>query len=226
MAVAIDIIIVALLIVCLFIGKRKGFVYTAVELIGWVVIAVVGVAFSKNIAEWIYDSFVRSAICSGVDKAVADVYNDTLAGAVNSFFDKLPAFISGALSSNNISADSIVSSIQSGTELSSAVADALRPVFSSLISALISLIIFIIGMFLVRLVARACGGIVNAIPLVGGLNSALGAVAGVIKGLIITVILVSILSLLVQVSSDGFFGITEDTLNSTFIFKAISSVFS
>ena len=61
MAVAIDIIIVALLIVCLFIGKRKGFVYTAVELIGWVVIAVVGVAFSKNIAEWIYDSFVRSA---------------------------------------------------------------------------------------------------------------------------------------------------------------------
>lgn len=224
MSVVLDVIILALLIICALIGKRKGFVYTAIEMLGWIAVALLAVTFSMNISEWIYDTFVHSAVRTGVDNAIADVYNDTMASAVSNFFDGLPEFISNALAVSGISPDSIVNSVQSGTELSSAVADSLKPVISSLISVVVSLIIFVVGLFLVRMLARLCGGIVKHIPLVGGINGILGAVAGFIKGIVISAVIVSIITLIVSLSVDGVFGITAETLDSTFVFKLLGNI--
>ncbi len=221
MSILLDIFIVAILIIFLLIGKKKGFVYTAIELVGWIAIAVFAIPLADVAANWVYDTFINNAICDAVNTAITDIGNDSVSTAINDYIEKLPEFISSQLVNKNITASYILNQSGFQNNIAGAVSNVIRPLVCPLISTVFSILIAVVGVILVRLVAKILGGIVKKIPLVGSVNGLLGAVLGFVKGVVISVIIVFIISTVLSFKVDGIFGITNDTVSETYIFKSI-----
>ncbi len=219
--ILLDVLIVGIIVICIINGKRKGFVYTAIEMLGWIAVAFLSVSFSQGVSDWIYDSFIRDSIRSGVHSAISGLHADEIGPALNEFISGLPSFIQSALENKNITALSLAETAKSEIDITVYIADVIKPVICPLISMISGIIMFVVGLFLVHLLARICGGIVKRIPLVGTLNSILGSITGFFKGAIIDIIIVSIITNAILISTTGILGITADTLSNTYIFKAL-----
>ncbi len=221
MSIIIDAVIVAVLVVFLLIGRKKGFVYTAIELIGWIAIAVIAIPFAQTSAAWIYDTFIDNSVCAAVNASLQDISPENISNALNGYIDNLPDFISSSLFEKDITATFILSQAEAQSNIASAVSNVIKPVICPLISAIISIIIFIIGFILIRLLARLCNGLVDKIPLVSNVNAFLGAITGFVKGAVIVAILSFVFITVINTSQNGLFGITAATVDNTYILKAI-----
>lgn len=225
MSIVLDVLIVALLVIFLLIGKKKGFVCTAIELLGWIAVAVFAIPLAQTAANWVYDVCIDNSICNAVNKTIVETSDGSLITAINDYIAKLPSFVSSQLAENEITASYILNQGELNDNIAGAVSNAVKPIIIPLISAIISIILAIVGIFCVRLLAKVCGGIVNRIPIVGSVNGLLGAMLGLVKGAVITGIAVFIISTVLNIRTEGIFGITSETVNNTYIFKVIAGLF-
>lgn len=189
--------------------------------------------FSKPVAAWIYDSFLRSRIVEYVsgnlDAGISGLTNSTvgLAESVSTLKQSVADSIEGLLGSLGIdttllaapsgeSADSVLGVIGEGTaSATEAIANtAIAPVVTTVIQILLFLIIFALAMVIIKLLVKLFRG-VNDVPVLGGVNKLLGGAFGVAKGAIIVYLIVLGLVFLAGVSNGGWSWLNSEILQST-----------
>ncbi len=222
MAIFTDALIVGIILLCIIIGKRKGFIYTSIEVVGWLIVSFFAIYFSSVLSNWIYDSYIRDSIRSEINLTLSETYNEGVIEAIDTVLSGFPKFIINIFEQNDVTAQSVATVESSRAEIANTMADVIKPVICPLISTVISFIIFTVGIFLVRFSAKLCSRIIKRIPIVGALNSTLGIFVGFLKGVVISVIFVSIISNIVPLFDNGVFGITSETLASTYIFRFLT----
>ncbi len=218
MFLLLDIVIVAIVIYFTIRGLKSGFVKTAIELLGWIVVVLSASLLADAVSGWFYDEFISNSIVSSVEQSL------TRSGqkGVGEFFANLPSFVTNILTQYNVSAESV--DLSGGAQdIAASVADQLRQPIISFVGLVFTVIIFVLGIILVRVIANVCHSVVCRIPIISGFNRALGVLSGFAKGVAISIIVVWLLSGLVLMMGN-FLGIDYAIISKTYIFKFINQI--
>jgi len=218
LAIILDVVVIAIIVMFAMIGYKSGFVKTAIELLGWIAVLLFASVVANQVSALIFDNLLVDPI----KKSIIDFVTESGKNGIDNFFDGLPEYLTNILNVYNINAQSI--NITDGAkDISASIIEHLRTPIISLISFLLNLAIFILGIILVKTLAKVCNSVVSKIPIVANLNRLLGFVSGMAKGFVITIVLTWIFSFILLFSG-GFFGITYDTLGDTYLLKLFNEL--
>jgi uncharacterized membrane protein required for colicin V production len=221
MAYILDLIIVAVILVTVFLGYRRGFIRTIIQLIGCVVAFALALSFSATVSTYIYDDLLRD----GLHEKIETVWNETvIEGAatsvteqVESVLEELPSFVSATLD-----ADTLVAGIRDTVGLSetgTAVADylvdtMLRPVIVAVLRFVSFLILYLVFMLLIRLLEKLLTPLIK-LPLIRQTDGTLGAVLGLLKGIVFALVAVTIMQLVAAGATSG--PCTQENLENSLV---------
>lgn len=193
----IDIILVAIVLLVVFIGSKKGFIVTVIDLIAGIVAVIAAKFASTGVAAFIYENILRSTVIEFLTEKYKDLQTG-LAGLIDnifSAFDFLPdgiiAFLqsSGAFDSQAISTD-IISSITTVDQLESQI---VAPVLLSILGLICFAVLSVIFVFLFRIIGRLVSRLIKVSKLAEKLDSILGAVCGLVKGCLYVLVIAAVI---------------------------------
>lgn len=222
MNILLDLIILAIIAVTALLSAKRGFVRSAVELVGFLAAVWLAFTVSTPLAEMTYDKFLEPKIVS----SVSDEVGTTAESIIDSTWNSLPEFVKNNADSIGLSRDklsqNISQEITSGSEnaVKATSQNAIKPVISHLLGLLYSVIILIVAMILVRLAARLLNKLFS-FSIVGKLNRILGGVFGIAKGIIIAILFCMIISLILSFNENGFLIFNKEITDNSYLFSKL-----
>ena len=186
----VDILMVIIVIITVIVSASRGFVSSLVRMIGVFIAIFAAVVVAGALSETIFIAWFRKPMVeavsekidmsSGIEMAI-DKLSTGFIGFLLGIFgnkEKLSTFIeSGLWQDKTIIAEKIVDGV-------------IKNPLISLIKVALGLIIFLIVCLIIILIAKATG-LLNKIPVVGGINRFFGAVLGLVYGIVICIAIVS-----------------------------------
>lgn len=224
MSLVLDLIIVAILAICVIAAAKKGFMRTLVELVGFVAAIVIAFAFSGPLAEFTYSKLIEPAASSTVEAAVSGVVGETAESAsqtLGELFESLPNFVTNFAEQSGYSADSIAQKVSSGADVQAISAELcdkiVDPAITAIIKYILVLVLFVITLIVAKLLSRFINSLFKG-ALLGTANTVLGGVLGAVKGAIFALIFCLVVSLIANFSSAD---TLSDAISCSYIIKAV-----
>ena len=235
--ILLDVILVAVALLCIRKGSKDGFAKTVVSFFGIFIAIILAVSLSKPIANYAYTNFaqkpienaIESSIGAELDKASeSDPSAQELLLGVEGAIEKLPEFINNSLKTEEKQAeisDHIVKLYTTNvSEFSHNITETVvKPILISILAVAVFVIVFLV-VFIVCVILSKALKIVNKLPLLGGVNSLLGGIIGFLKGLIIVLIINYVIVSLTSSGTNIFGVITAETVHSSLIMKNLALV--
>ena len=224
MSIILDAIVLGIIVLCIAIAARKGFVRTFVEVAGYIAAVLIALSFGTVISGAVYDNAVSPQLV----KITGETAATTAQELVDKGFEALPDVISENADKFGISKDSI---LQKVTELDNgnvsetverALDATIRPIFVKVFGMLCTVLLFILLLFLVHLLAKLLNKLFS-FSIVGKLNRTLGGIIGFVEGTIFALIFCMLVGFIASVSN-GFLGITHEAVDSTHILRFLLSI--
>lgn len=217
-----DGIIIIILILCVFLSVKKGFIPTAIEVVGFIAALIIAFTCSSPLTSIIYDNFIEPSVFTTVEKTI-DNTTDKSFQAVDVVWEKMPEFITQndffSLSKEDVINEIESKSDETNEQLAYHISNTIiKPPITKIISVLISIIILSLLSVLVKLFARNIKKIYKN-TVVGDADKLLGGLLGIVKGAFFSMCFCLIISLLLSFNEDGFLIFRYDLINSTYIFK-------
>ncbi|MBQ5590401.1 MAG: CvpA family protein [Clostridia bacterium] len=218
-----DLIIIGVVAFFMVIGARKGFVKSAIEIVGYILAFLIAFSVSNYVADYVYENKIKESVISSVSEigknSVENVLSDSQETA-DKVWDALPSYITAL---PTIDKEGITDFVETNIEKRNESIDELaisisglvvKPIVTSAIKIIASIILIILLLFVVKFLAKLIGGLFNKsifkVP-----NRFLGGLLGAVKGLVIcAALLVIFINLLPLLNVK--MGIETD---KTFIFK-------
>jgi len=170
-----DIIILAIVFIIVLLSARKGFVRTAIEVVGFVAAIVLAFTISQPLADITYEKIVEEPMISAAE--------DNAENLTEKVWDALPGFVADNAETFGISKadvdDTIGSNAQKGSEaaVKQVSATVVKPAATRLLSGIYCSILFIVLMIVVKLLAKVVNKLFS-FSFIGTINKALGGVVG------------------------------------------------
>ena len=221
MNLVIDLIVIAIMAICVLLSAKKGFVKTLVEVAGFVAAVVLTFTLSSPLAEVTYNKIIEPPIIEAATKAVSD-------GAEGGISEALPNFISDNAASLGFSLDEfkgkITDNLTSGTEtaVKTASQDIIKPIVTKILGLIYSVVILLILLFVVKILADFINKIFS-FSIIGKANRVLGGIIGLPKGIVFAILFCMIISLLVKLGGD-FLIFTGENIEKTYVFKLLANI--
>lgn len=221
----IDIIFVAIVLIFAFLSARKGFVRTAVEVVGFIAAFMLATSVAKPIANFTYDTFIEKTVVTTAQQQAEKEAENT----VNSIWNGLPDVIKSGSEKFGFTKDKITEKVtKSASEVSKEKAQeysdkVIRPGVVKLIAMIVSTILSIVLIIIVKAMAKLANRLFS-ISMLGRINRTLGFLLGGCKGIIIGVLFCMVIKIFVDISDNGILIFTKDAVSSSHVLKAISSV--
>lgn len=220
--IILDLIIIAIVALCVFLSARHGFVRTLIEVIGFIASISIAFTISSPLASVTYDKIIEPSIVSKVDEASADGGNNISQKLWDSFPDLLKNHASDFGLTKEEFDEKVSSSIsQSTSESAQKISKTVtKPLIVKLLSAFYSTVITIILITLSKYLAKLINKLFK-VSIIGKINAILGGAVGAAKGLVFAFIFCSIVSIIVLLGKDGFWIFTDKNIAASNIFKII-----
>ncbi len=215
-AYILDGILILIVALSIFIGYKRGFIRSIVQLVGMLAAVVVAFSLSGMIAGWVYDDFLNEPIQESV---VEFLQRDETpeSDEIEEVLSVIPSFLRNALNADRIAEDTMVVITEKVNETAESTAkivaeNVIRPVVTTLMRILIFIVLTIILLLLVKLLMQIIKPITK-LPVLRQADGTLGAVVGAVKGLLFVLIAVAVMQLMA--SSDTL--ITQADVDNTVI---------
>lgn len=225
MSIILDLAVVAVIIINVLLSAKKGFVKTVVEVVGFIAALSLAFSLSTPIAEYSYDTFIGPAVENSLIESAGNIAD----ASANSLFETLPPVITENAETFGISAENILSGVSGSVKENTADTvkiiseDIVKPITVKLIGMAATLLIFTILSFVVKILASVLNKIFS-FSIIGKVNSSLGAVIGFFKGIVFATIVCIAISLVINLSGEGFWVFTPQNIEATYIFKFFTSL--
>ena len=216
----IDLIVIAIIAICVLLSAKKGFVKTIVGVVGFIAATYLAFTLSTPLADTTYDKIIEPPIVESAVGAVGETQND--------IWEALPDFITDNAVKFGISSDdfkgSINNNITEGTEsaVTKASQEVIKPIITKILGLIYSVVIMVVLMFVVNILA----GLINKLfsfSVVGKANRILGGIIGLPKGIVFAILFCMIVSLIVRMSG-GIFFFTNENIDKTILFKFLANI--
>ena len=215
-----DAITVGIILLCIFLSAKHGFVRTVIEVAGFIAAFVIAFTISSPLANVTYDNIIEPSIVSTVEKASDNSGNEI----AERLWDSFPDFVKRRSADFGLSEERFnekVNSSVSGSINQSALKvseNVTKPLITKLLGALYSTVIAIVLIILSKFLAKALNKIFS-FSFVGSLNKILGGVIGAVKGVGIAVIFCMIISALILITKNGFWIFNPGNIENSYLFK-------
>lgn len=202
--IVLDLVVLLLLVIFVFRGRKRGFIATFVSFIGALIATLFSAFLSSKIAPLIFEKFMRKSLIDSLVNTFTNGGGLNFSEGYTDAFAGLPDFIHSMVDDNITTflddmESGITESVISGA--TTFVDTTLEPMIVGILFMLVFLILaMIFSMFLKFFVKRLHA--VNDIPIVGGVNSLLGGGVGFLQGLLVIFLLLTLVSLFVGLTSD------------------------
>ena len=176
-----DMICAALLLIFALRYAHKGLLGTVVGLVGNLASVVGAYVFSTRAAPWLFENLMAEGLKKTVQNTLAETGTVDLTGLVESFGSFLPeSFRQSVLDGVGGTLSETVAQTAAQTA-ETLVTTVIQPLLVPVLSIVLFFVAFALCRMLVSFVVSVLG-LVNKIPLLGGVNRALGFVAGIFAG--------------------------------------------
>ncbi len=225
MALVLDAVIILILLIAMFLGYRRGFIQTMLQLAVWIVSFAVAMFFSSPIAGAVFDGVFAEKLESGLCESLQATDSHSSSQQWDALLEKLPDPVSSFLKNDaelRDTFDTLSETDNAAVEAMahSVVTDIVRPVAVTLLRFIVFLILFVVLLFALRLVKKLLKP-VSRIPIIRQADGTLGAVLGACKGAICVFAVVAVLQIVVATSSPDA-AITQKTIEDTQIVSWIA----
>lgn len=220
-AYILDGILILIVAVCVFVGYRRGFIRSIVQLVGMLAAIVVAFSLSGMIAEWAYDGFFKAPIQESV---VELLHRDETPEPeeIEEVLSVVPSFLRNTLNVDEIAKEAVTVITEKVNETAETTAElvateVVRPVAITVMRVLLFIVLAIVLSLVVKLLLKLLKPITK-LPVLRQADGTLGAIIGVVKGLLFVLIAVAVMQLLS--SSEAL--ITQADVDNTVITKWIA----
>ncbi|HHV51676.1 MAG TPA: CvpA family protein [Candidatus Avimonas sp.] len=229
MAYILDGLVIIIFLLAIFLGYRRGFFKSVIQVIGCIVAAVIASGLSTPIAAGLYDQIFSGSIQKQIEEKITQAGSESVEAALGGVLEDLPDSVTNVLSIFDLgTASQLKNRIQgslSGTasQISKAIeSTVIRPAAISLLRILIFFILFIVLMIVAGVVASVVGKVFK-LPVLRQADGLLGAIFGAVRGVVLVFAVVTVISLIASTSkSDG--KITRATVKDTVVVEAIEKI--
>lgn len=211
---AIDIILVALLVIFVIRGYRKGFVRMLLETIGSIVSVVLAWFISKNFSATVYNSYFRQGVIRSIDGRLSG--SDSLDAATASFYS-IPNQLRGIASMLGFDVEGISKSVDPSSASSAEALESsvVGPIVLIIVKILMFIAVLLVCSFLIKFIIGIIGR-AKKLPTIKKADGVLGGVLGFITGLIAVALLAEIIFTVSGMIDNE---IIADKVTSSFVIK-------
>lgn len=179
-----DGIIVAVCLVCVMVGIRRGFIRSIVHFLGSIVAVCLSSILGGILAKWLFDTMFREAMVDKINTSLQGLGAENAAQAAEQILAQLPDFIVRALEDAGVTAAAISGGITAqSSQAAGMITDYLAPVFIGFLKVLAVIVLFFLFMTLVRVLASAVGHMLH-LPVLSQVDGLLGGVFGFLLALV------------------------------------------
>ncbi len=218
MGFILDLIVLAIIVLCIVISAKKGFVKVLIETAGFIIAIILAFTISSPLANYTYDNLIEPAIVKSAANEVGDKAEKEAA-------DALPGFVSNDDSTANKFTEKINQNMHKGTE--TAVRESSREVIKPIATKILGLLFSIILVTILSVVLKLAAGFLNSLfsfSVVGKLNSILGGILGSLRGVVFAIIFCMVISLIISYLGKPFLIFSEENINNSFLFKLLTEI--
>lgn len=216
-----DGVAVALAVLFLVLGAKRGFIKSAIRLIGMVVALVAAALISNPLSETIFEAWIREPVTVSVAAKAADAAvaaATTVQDQIVTVLEAMPSMVQSAFDLSGMAMPQTGAPVEAES-LTTLIVDAiLRPLCVSTIQAILFLLIFVGVLITAILLAKAADKVFNTLPLIRQVNGLLGGAVGLLEGIGVIYVLSLVLRLYMTMSGVGSV-ITAAHLDATYIVK-------
>lgn len=226
MAYILDGAVILIFLVAIWLGYRRGFVKSLIQLVGCVAAALIASTCSAPLASGIFDVFFAEKLEQSVAAKIGETDEASVREALDGLLDELPGPVANTLKLYGLDTpESIVGKLDgafggSAEKIGQAVVSTVvKPVAVSLLRMLCFSILFIALMVLVSILASVINRVFS-LPVLRTVNGLLGAVAGAVQGALIVLVAVMLVTLTTMVSDDTG-ALNRKAVNDTVIVRTV-----
>lgn len=228
MGVILDLIVLAIIVLTVFLSARRGFVRTAVELVGFIAAVIISLTISTPLSNATYDKIIEPAIVSSAS-SLADSSVDDSAAAIDAFWNGMPEWVKGGVEKAGISKDSIDTSIAAniGNGVRSAMESASQSVIKPAVTGTLALVYQAILLIVLLIIVKPLAKFVNKLfsfSVIGTANRVLGGAVGVVKGIIYAALFCLLITVIISFTSNGFWIFNAETAEQSLFFSFFNSL--
>lgn len=211
-SIAIDVVFVAIFIICIINGRRKGFVRMILSLVALVVSWVIADRFAPAASQWLNDNFIREKAVGLIAEKLAAVFEN----GSREIIEVIPGYIIKAAELADISLENVLASAGEPSVIAENIFSACETtVVLPVLEFMMFIVIFIVVSIVLAVVVLIADRIFD-LPVLKKLNEFLGAAVGAIKGVCYTGILGIVLNAAGYITTD--IRVTE-AINGSYIQK-------
>lgn len=222
MGYILDGIVILIILYAIISSSKRGFVRTAIEVVGFIAAFLIAFTVSSQLANVTYAKIIEPSIINTAEAAVTEGTQN----AADAIWSAIPKIVkeNGFL---QVSKDEFYNSVSGNTsnnitELAQNATQAiLKPVISKLLSMIYSTVIIIVLLFVVKILAKYINKLFS-FSIVGDLNRTLGGIVGFVKGIVFAFVFCCVITLIVSLTKNGFLIFTSSAINSSHIFSFLA----
>lgn len=222
MSIVFDIAVVAIVVLFAIWGYRRGLMRTAFGLVGYIAAAGLSYLLSTPIANWVYNTFIRSATSDFILSSLSDGAKEQgIQTAVDQVIDALPKSIVAFLPESSIKevTEQLSQATPSNQEIASAVMEHLiYPVAIAIIQLFTVIFLFLLLCIVVKTITKMLK-IVDKLPIIGKLNSGLGLVIGLGEAIVFLTFFTGAVAIMIQLSGDQWETVNRSVIEQTYLFR-------
>lgn len=211
---AIDIILLAVLVLFVIFGSRKGFVRMLLETLGSIVSVVAGWFVAAKYTDKIYASYFKEGVIRGIDGRLSG--SETIDAGTASFYS-IPERLRGIAALLGFDEEGMSKSIDAQTASS---AEALeKNVVGPIVTVILKVLVFIAVVIILSIIIRFIIGIIDRaskLPTIKKADATLGGILGFITGVIFVMILAELVFALSGLLNNE---IIADKISASFVIR-------
>lgn len=226
MSIILDLAILVIVILAIFIGYKRGFIRTVINLIGYIAAAFLAHVVSLPISQFIFNTFLHSKSVELIQNAITKQTGEqSVTQLIDTAFAAIPEKINTLASSYIGSTEEIKNNLIQSTPTTAEIAEnvvnkVVEPISTMIIQTLAFIILFIVFCIAVKLITKALK-IIDKIPLIGSANAALGAVIGIVQAIVFVLIFTAVIAMIINLSGNQLENLNNSVINQSYVFKII-----
>ncbi len=214
-----DLAVCIIILLCVIIYAKRGFVKSVFGIIAFVAAIVLAFMLSTPLSDFTYDKLIEPTVSTSIENTLVKQVTGTTEALNESVFDALPGFIKNNIDEKGFSAINILEVDTAKTIADKICESVVKPGATYFLKIIFSLILFIILSFVFKFVVKLLNKIFS-FSIIGKVNKILGAIIGVIMGLVISMLFILMVNVVVSISG-GFWCFTHDAIEQSKIFGLI-----
>lgn len=210
MTVFLDLVLLAVLVMFVIFGAKKGFIRALLDGFSTLIAGVLAYTFVEPASQYAYDLFVRNMVRNRLSNALNSTTNDfgSITDKVEILIDKIPESainFSAKLGFNiNAVADSVIKSNPKEKEvlIDTIMTEVADKIMMPLVETVTFIVLSVAFILVLAIVIRLFDSLIKKIPIVKETDKIFGGLLGVLKGVVVLFIACTVLAFIASSSQD------------------------